>query len=34
VVGRKNYYGSGSTWSGELAAMLFSLFQTLALWKL
>ncbi len=34
VVGRKNYYGSGSTWSGELAAMLFSLFQTLALWGL
>lgn len=34
VVGRKNYRGSGSTWSGELAAMLFSLFQTLCLWKL
>jgi transposase len=34
VVGRKNYYGSGSVWSGELAAMLFSLFQTLCLWKL
>ena len=32
VVGRKNYYGSGSAWSGELAAMLFSLFQTLCLW--
>jgi transposase len=31
VVGRKNYYGSGSVWSGELAAMLFSLFQTLCL---
>jgi transposase len=31
VVGRKNYYGSGSLWSGQLAAMLFSLFQTLAL---
>lgn len=31
VVGRKNYYGSGSVWSGELAAMLFSLFQTLSL---
>ncbi len=29
VVGRKNYYGSGARWSGELAAMLFSLFQTL-----
>ena len=31
VVGRKNYYGSGSVWSGQLAAMLFSLFQTLCL---
>ena len=34
VVGRKNYYGSGSAWSGERAAMLFSLLQTLALWGL
>jgi transposase len=34
VVGRKNYYGSGSVWSGQLAAMLFSLFQTLCLWGL
>lgn len=32
VVGRKNYYGSGSLWSGFLAAMLFSLFQTLLVW--
>jgi transposase len=32
VVGRKNYYGSGAVWSGRLAAMLFSLFQTLSLW--
>jgi transposase len=31
VVGRKNFYGSGSRWSGRLAAMLFSLFQTLCL---
>src|SRR6202030_2237127 len=31
VVGRKNYYGSGAQWSGRLAAILFSLFQTLAL---
>jgi transposase len=31
VVGRKNYYGSGSEWSARLAAMLFSLFQTLFL---
>jgi transposase len=34
VVGRKNYYGSGALWSGQLAAMLFSLFQTLALWNI
>jgi transposase len=34
VVGRKNYYGSGSVWSGRLAAMLVSLFQTLCLWDL
>jgi transposase len=32
VVGRKNYYGSGSSWSGKLAAMLFSLFATLNLY--
>jgi transposase len=32
VVGRKNYYGSQSLWSSQLAAMLFSLFQTLQLW--
>lgn len=29
VVGRKNYYGSGSKWSGVLSAMLFTIFQTL-----
>jgi transposase len=34
VVGRKNYYGSGAVWAGRLAAMLFSLFQTLTLWHL
>jgi transposase len=34
VVGRKNFYGSGARWSGQLAAKLFSLFQTLALWNL
>jgi transposase len=33
VNGRKNYYGSGSLWSAELAAFLFSLFQTIELWK-
>jgi transposase len=34
VVARKNYYGSGALWSGRLAAMMFSLLHTLALWKL
>ncbi len=32
VNGRKGYYGSGSIWSAELAAMLFSILQTLGLW--
>jgi transposase len=32
VVGRKNYYGSGTEWSGHLAAMMFSIFQTLTIW--
>ncbi len=34
VGGRKNYYGSGAIWSGCLAAMLFSFFQTLGLWNI
>jgi transposase len=29
VVGRKNYYGSGSLWSGMLTAVLFTILQTL-----
>jgi transposase len=33
-MGRKNYYGSGSQWSAGLAAMMFSLFQTVLLWQL
>lgn len=33
VVGRKNYYGSGSLWSAVLTVMLFSLFQTLLIWN-
>ena len=32
VNGRKNYYGSGSIWSAQLAATLFSILQTLELW--
>jgi transposase len=34
VVGRKNYYGSGSVWSAHLAAMMFSMLQTVLLWGL
>ena len=34
AVGRKNYYGSGSEWSGRLAVMMFSIFATLTLWKI
>jgi transposase len=34
VVGRKNYYGSGSVWSAQLAAMMFSVLQTVLLWEL
>ena len=29
ALGRKNYYGSGSVWSGRFTAALFSVFQTL-----
>ena len=31
VVGRKNFFGSGALWSGQLAATLYSLFATLKL---
>jgi transposase len=34
VLGRKNFYGSGSLWSGQLTAMLLSIFQTLNLWHI
>jgi transposase len=34
AVARKNFYGSGSLWSGRLAAALFSLLATLAHWKI
>jgi len=34
VTGRKAYYGSGSIWSAELAATLFSVLQTLVLWNI
>jgi len=31
ITGRKNFYGSGSLWSSQLAAIMFSIFQTMAL---
>jgi len=34
VVGRKNYYGSGSVWGAHLAARMFSVLQTVLLWGL
>ena len=34
VIGRKNYYGSSSAWSGELAAVMFTIFETVKRWKL
>ncbi len=34
ATGRKNYYGSGAVWSANLAAMLFSILQTIILWGL
>jgi len=34
VVGRKNYYGSGSLWRAQLAALMFSVLQTVVLWGL
>ena len=32
VTGRKNFYGSASLWSSVLAAIMFTIFQTMALW--
>jgi transposase len=34
VTGRKRFYGSGCVWSAELAATMFTIFQTLILWKI
>jgi transposase len=34
VVGRKNFYGSGSQWSGHLAATMYSVLKTVKLWRL
>jgi transposase len=33
-VARKNFSGSGSLWSGQQAAAMFSILATLSLWKL
>ncbi len=33
AIGRKNFYGSGSKWSGDLLVMLMTLLQTLLLQK-
>ena len=34
VVGRKNFYGSSSEWSGHLAATMYSVLMTVKLWRL
>ena len=34
VIGRKNYYGSGAIWAGELATIMFSIVETLKCWQL
>ena len=34
VVGRKNFYGSGSEWSGQLAAAMYSVLMTMKLWQI
>ena len=34
VVGRKNYYGSGAIWSARFTAVMFSIFETLEVWKI
>ena len=32
VVGRKNYYGSQTVWSGRFTAVMLSIFETLEVW--
>ncbi len=34
VIGRKNFYGSGAQWSGQLFVMMLSIFQTLEKWSI
>ena len=34
VVGRKNFYGSGARWSGQLAATMYGVLATLGPWQI
>ena len=34
AVGRKDFYGSGAEWSGQLAATMYSVLMTMKLWQL
>ena len=34
ALGRKNYYGSGAIWSGQLAMTMFTILATLAKWDI
>ncbi len=34
VVGRKNFYGSGAPWAGQLAATMYGVLATLGLWSI
>jgi transposase len=34
VVGRKNFYGSGAQWSGQLAATMYSVLMTVKRWQI
>lgn len=34
VIGRKNYYGSVAIWSARFTAVMFSIFETLEVWKI
>jgi len=34
VVGRKNYYGSGTIWHARFTVVMFSIFETLDLWQI
>lgn len=34
ALGRKDFYGSGALWSGYLCAVMMSILQTLAFWKI